>query len=147
MEIYTVKYSELTKDQFFEILKLRIKIFVVEQNCPYQELDQFDVIANHVYGLIDGKVMAVGRIYQKDDKLYIGRIAIEKEHRKNGYARKLMTYILDYIKLNYCNMKVELSAQEYLIDFYNSLGFKLIGKTYLEDGIPHVKMIYLTNLD
>ena len=65
MEIYTVKYSELTKDQFFEILKLRIKIFVVEQNCPYQELDQFDLIANHVYGLIDGKVMAVGRIYQK----------------------------------------------------------------------------------
>ena len=142
MKIHALKYSELTTDQFFAILNLRIKVFVVEQNCPYQELDQFDLISTHIFGVIDGKVMAVGRIFQKDDIQFIGRIAIDKEHRKKGYARSIMNYSLNYIKVNYPNRKTVLSAQEYLIDFYNSLGFKLMGKTYLEDGIPHVKMIY-----
>ena len=142
MKIHALKYSELTTDQFFAILNLRIKVFVVEQNCPYQELDQFDLISTHIFGVIDGKVMAVGRIFQKDDIQFIGRIAIDKEHRKKGHARSIMNYNLNYIKDNYPNRKTVLSAQEYLIDFYNSLGFKLMGKTYLEDGIPHVKMIY-----
>ena len=128
MKIYALKYSELTTDQFFAILNLRIKVFVVEQNCPYQELDQFDLISTHIFGVIDGKVMAVGRIFQKDDIQFIGRIAIDKEHRKKGYARSIMNYSLNYIKDNYPNRKTVLSAQEYLIDFYNSLGFKLMGK-------------------
>ena len=86
--------------------------------------------------------MAVGRFYKKNNTVFIGRIAIEKRYRNNGYARELMIFILNNIKKEFPNLEVVLSAQEYLINFYHSLGFKKQGNIYLEDGIPHLKMIY-----
>jgi|TARA_Y100000385_G_C13076896_1_gene631856 ElaA protein len=114
----------------------------VEQNCPYQETDQLDLISNHVFGKVDGKIMAVGRFYKKNDIVFIGRIAIEKIYRNKGFARKLMTYILKQVENEFPNHEIELSAQEYLINFYGSLGFKTHGEIYLEDGISHIKMVY-----
>ena len=142
MKLYSRKYSEISKNQLFAILKLRISVFVVEQNCPYQELDQLDLISNHVFGKVDNHIMAVGRFYRKNNFVVIGRIAIEKKFRNNGYARELMIFILRNVKKEFPNLEVVLSAQEYLINFYDSLGFKKQGNIYLEDGIPHVKMIY-----
>ena len=135
-------FQDLDKEELYKFLQLRIEVFVVEQNCPYQEIDQSDLISNHVFGKVDDHIMAVGRFYKKNNTVFIGRIAIEKKYRNNGYARELMIFILKNVKKEFPNLEVALSAQEYLINFYHSLGFKQKGNIYLEDGIPHVKMIY-----
>ena len=142
MELHSISFTYLTTNQFFELLKLRISVFVVEQNCPYQELDDLDLISDHFFGSLDGKVIALGRVYRKLDTVYIGRIAVKRKYRKNGYARKIMEFILQDVKTKFHGLIIELSAQEYLINFYASLGFVSQGDTYLEDGIPHIKMTY-----
>ena len=144
MKIDIINYSDLSKDQLFELVKLRINVFVVEQNCPYQELDDFDLISNHVIGSNNNQIVALGRLYKKEDSIHIGRIEVKKEFRNLGYARELMQFILNFLKLNYPALGIELSAQEYLLKFYISLGFNTTGEMYLEDGIPHVKMVYFS---
>jgi ElaA protein len=142
LKVEYVNYSDLTKNQFFEILNLRIRIFVVEQKCPYQELDEIDLISDHVFGSISNKIISVGRVYKKEDTVFIGRIAVDVAYRKKGYAKDLMLFIIEAVKKKYSEEKMELSAQKYLLGFYKSLGFKAVGDTYLEDGIPHIRMIY-----
>ncbi len=142
MELHNISYTDLTTNQFFELLKLRISVFVVEQNCPYQELDDLDLISNHFFGYLDGKLIALGRVYKDLNTVYIGRIAVKSNLRKNGYARTLMKFILKDVKTKFPDLTIELSAQEYLINFYVSLGFETKGETFIEDGIPHIKMTY-----
>ena len=140
----TIKpYNDLSKDQFFDILKLRIEIFVVEQCCYYQELDNEDKEAFHVSIYYDGIIVAVGRIIPNlhNKEVKIGRIAVKIEHRKKGLAYKMMKDIMNFISKKYKNFSVLLSAQTYLIEFYQSFGFKEIGNTYLEDGIEHINMV------
>ena len=140
----TIKpYNDLSKDQFFDILKLRIEIFVVEQCCYYQELDNEDKEAFHVSIYYDGIIVAVGRIIPNlhNKEVKIGRIAVKMEHRKKGLAYKMMKDIMNFISKKYKNFSVLLSAQTYLIEFYQSFGFKEIGNTYLEDGIEHINMV------
>ena len=140
----TIKpYNDLSKDQFFDILKLRIEIFVVEQCCYYQELDNEDKEAFHVSIYNDGIIVAVGRIIPNlhNKEVKIGRIAVKMEHRKKGLAYKMMKDIINFISKKYKNFSVLLSAQTYLIEFYQSFGFKVIGNTYLEDGIEHINMV------
>ena len=138
-----IPYEDLSKELFFELIKLRIEIFVVEQNCYYQELDEEDQIALHVVGQKNGIVIAVGRIIPDVSKMQvsIGRIAVKNGFRNNGYARKMMDEILDYIGHNFKTYSIKLSAQVYLINFYTSFGFIEIGKVYLEDGIEHINMV------
>ena len=142
MELYSISYTDLTTNQFFELLKLRISVFVVEQNCPYQELDDLDLVSDHFFGSLDGQLIALGRVYKDLNTVYIGRVAVKSNYRKNGYARKLMEFILQEVKTKFPNLTIELSAQEYLINFYVSLGFETKGETFIEDGIPHIKMTY-----
>ena len=140
----TIKpYNDLSKDQFFDILKLRIEIFVVEQCCYYQELDNEDKEAFHVSIYNDGIIVAVGRIIPNlhNKEVKIGRIAVKMEHRKKGLAYKMMKDIMNFISKKYKNFSVLLSAQTYLIEFYQSFGFKEIGNTYFEDGIEHINMV------
>ena len=138
-----IPYENLSKELFFELIKLRIEIFVVEQKCYYQELDEEDKIALHVVGQKNGIVIAVGRIIPDVSKMQvsIGRIAVKNGFRNNGYARKMMDEILDYIGYNFKTYTIKLSAQVYLINFYNSFGFREIGKVFLEDGIEHINMV------
>ena len=138
-----IPYEDLSKELFFELIKLRIEIFVVEQNCYYQELDEEDQIALHVVGQKNGTVIAAGRIIPDVSKMQvsIGRIAVKNGFRNNGYARKMMDEILDYIGHNFKTYSIKLSAQVYLINFYTSFGFIEIGKVYLEDGIEHINMV------
>ena len=137
------RYNDLSKDQFFDILKLRIEIFVVEQCCYYQELDNEDKKAFHVSIYNDGIIVAVGRIIPNihNKEVKIGRIAVKMEHRKKGLANKIMKDIMNFISKKYKNFSVLLSAQTYLIEFYQLFGFKEIGNTYLEDGIEHINMV------
>ena len=140
----TIKpYNDLSKDQFFDILKLRIEIFVVEQCCYYQELDDEDKEAFHVSIYNDGIIVAVGRIIPNlhNKEVKIGRIAVKMEHRKKGLAYKMMKDIMNFLSKDYKNFSVLLSAQTYLIEFYRSFGFKEVGDNYLEDGIEHINMV------
>ena len=140
----TIKpYNDLSKDKFFDILKLRIEIFVVEQCCYYQELEDEDKEAFHVSIYNDGIIVAVGRIIPNlhNKEVKIGRIAVKMEYRKKGLAYKMMKDIMNFISKKYKNFSVLISAQTYLIEFYQSFGFKEIGNTYLEDGIEHINMV------
>ena len=140
----TIKpYNDLSKDQFFDILKLRIEIFVVEQCCYYQELDDEDKEAFHVSIYNDGIIVAVGRIIPNlhNKEVKIGRIAVKMEYRKKGLAYKMMKDIMNFLSNDYKNFSVLLSAQTYLIEFYRSFGFKEVGDNYLEDGIEHINMV------
>jgi ElaA protein len=140
----TIKpYNELSKDQFFDILKLRIEIFVVEQSCYYQELDDEDKEAFHVSIYNNGIIVAVGRIIPNlnNREVKIGRIAVKMNQRKKGLASSMMKDILNFISKKYGDFSVLLSAQTYLIKFYQSYGFNEIGDTYLEDGIEHINMV------
>ena len=139
----TIKpYNELSKDQFFDILKLRIEIFVVEQSCYYQELDDEDKEAFHVSIYNNGIIVAVGRIIPdlNNREIKIGRIAVKMNQRKKGFASSMMEDMLNFISKKYGDFSVLLSAQTYLIKFYQSYGFNEIGDTYLEDGIEHINM-------
>ena len=99
MELYSISYAiDLTTNQFFELLKLRISVFVVEQNRPYQELDDLDLISDHFFGSLDGQLIALGRVYKDLNTVFIGRIAVKKVTIENGFVRKLMEFILERSK-------------------------------------------------
>lgn len=144
MEITTYNYNELSADQLYEILKLRAEVFVVEQNCAYQDLDNKDNKALHLIGEINNKIVAYTRIFKKGDYFInssIGRVLVKKEFRKKEYGKIIMKKSIERIKQDPKEEKIELSAQKYLINFYKEFGFKKIGEEYIEDNIPHIKMI------
>ena len=137
------KYTDLTRDELFDLLKLRTDIFVVEQNCPYPELDEEDKKAFHLIQLEDEIIIGTLRIITQPNNYYckIGRVAIHKSYRKRGYGKLIMKAALAFITSELKLEKVIISAQQYLDEFYKSLGFKNTGKKYLEDGIPHQEMV------
>jgi ElaA protein len=139
-------YNNLSLNQFHDIIKLRINVFVVEQNCPYPELDGKDKNAFHVFGKDEtGKTVAVARILPKGisyNEISIGRVATDEKVRKQKVGIELMETCMDFIKTKHPNEIVRISAQSHLVSFYNKFGFISTGKTYLEDNIPHTEMIY-----
>ncbi|MCM0582227.1 GNAT family N-acetyltransferase [Weissella diestrammenae] len=147
MEEYTLnvkRTNELSAEELISIFKQRVNIFVVEQKCPYQEVDDKDYIAVHVY-LTDtnNNIVAYTRIITGEDPNIIsfGRVLVVKKYRHLKLGRKIVQATLDYIKLNYPKKKIQIGAQNYLQNFYHSFGFKNISPVYLEDNIPHVDMI------
>lgn len=144
MKINTYTYKELSADQLYEILRLRAEIFVVEQNCAYQDIDLKDQKAIHLTGEINKKIIAYTRIFKKGDYFNnssIGRVLVKKDYRKKDYGKVIMKKSIEIIKTDPEEEEIELSAQKYLTEFYSDLGFKKTGKEYLEDNIPHIKMI------
>ena len=144
MEINTYIYNELTTNQLYNILKLRAEVFVVEQNCAYQDLDNKDNKALHLIGEINNEIIAYTRIFKKGDYFTnssIGRVLVKKEFRKKELGKAIMEKSIEIIKKNTKEEKIEISAQKYLTKFYKDFGFKKTGKEYLEDNIPHIKMI------
>ena len=138
------KFEALTTNELYAILRLRSEVFVVEQDCVYQDLDDKDKKALHVIGWYGNTIVAYTRIF--DVKLYfneasIGRVVVEQKHRSKGFGINIMNASIDAIKKHYNQTQIKISAQTYLIKFYNNLGFKEQGKPYLEDGIPHTAMI------
>lgn len=141
----TKHFKDLTTDEYFEILHLRIAIFVVEQDCPYQEVDQKDRKSYHLFGRAEnGEIIAVTRIlppgvsYQEAS---IGRVALKKEYRGKGIADELMHESLRFIENKLGKQNIRISAQQYLLNYYTKHGFNQVGEMYLEDNIPHVEMI------
>jgi ElaA protein len=126
-------------------LRLRASVFVVEQNCPYQDLDNKDQKAMHIFALANQEVIAYTRIFKAGDyfqEVSIGRVVIQTNYRGTGLGQELMQKSIDYILEKKYPLPIRISAQSYLLNFYQSLGFKKIGIEYMEDYIPHTGMLY-----
>lgn len=144
MEIVTKTFNELSNTELYQIMRLRSEVFVVEQDCVYQDLDNKDQKALHVVGSKENEVVAYTRIFKAGDyfkNTSIGRVVVAVDQRKYGYGKQIMEASLEVIKERFPNTIIEISAQTYLLKFYSEMGFERIGEEYLEDGIPHVKMI------
>jgi len=149
MNLEIKKFDELTIFELYEILRIRSEIFVVEQNCVYNDPDNKDLDAVHIMIKEENHIVAYIRVLKPGvsykDAASIGRVLVIKEARKKGLARKIVQVGIDYIKENFKNDKITIGAQEYLKTFYESLEFVGISEVYLEDGIPHLDMTYKNN--
>ncbi|MFM1794702.1 MAG: hypothetical protein RL642_1087 [Bacteroidota bacterium] len=138
------KFHELTALEVYEILKLRSEVFVVEQNCVFLDMDDKDQDAHHLQGRINGELAAVVRILPPGlsyTEPSIGRVVSSPKFRRQGVGIELMkTAIHETITL-YGNVAIKIGAQLYLKKFYESFGFEQCSDTYMEDDIPHIKMI------
>lgn len=138
------KFDELTNNELYNILKERTLVFVVEQNCPYLEVDGKDPFSYHLYKEDNGLIIAYLRIlpagvsYQESS---IGRVFIKKEYRGQGIAQELVKKGIDFIQNELEETTIKIQAQDYLRKFYSSFGFQAISETYLEDNIPHIDML------
>lgn len=133
--------DELNSRELIEILEQRVKVFVVEQNCPYQEVDDDDLNALHIELLDDeGNLCGYSRVYKTDGHVTFGRVLVPKERRRHGYANELLQKTLSIIEERYPGQRIEIEAQAYLTKFYESFGFKQISDVFLLDGIPHCRM-------
>lgn len=143
--IFTIKkFNELSTHELYAVLQLRAEVFVVEQDCVYQDLDNKDLDAYHMLGVLDTKIVAYTRIFKPGDYFLessIGRIVVKKEFRKFQFGYQLVVNSIQFIENNFQQNTILISAQSYLTKFYNSLGFIRVGEEYLEDGIPHIKML------
>lgn len=145
MKIILKKFEELNVKEFYEIAKLRSEVFVVEQTCPYLDLDGKDYECLHLYFLDEenGEIICYCRIIPKGlsySTISIGRVLTNKKYRGNSYARTMMEKAIEIVKEKLKEKEITLGGQNYLRDFYSSLGFVPISEVYDEDGIPHVDM-------
>jgi len=142
--IKTKTFKELTKQELYDLLRLRSEVFVVEQNCVYQDIDGKDQKALHVLGFKNKTLVAYTRLLKSGDyfkQASISRVVVSKNERQNSYGYDIMKASVDAVKKYYNESIIKVSAQTYLTTFYNNLGFRETGREYLEDGIPHIKMI------
>lgn len=138
-------YNDLSLNEFHDIVALRIAVFVVEQNCPYQELDGKDKKSYHLIcrngsGDVVGtlRILPPGLSYAE---VSIGRVVLHPTERGSHQGHKMMEEAKKFITEEFREAQVKLSAQKHLENFYKRHGFVSTGKEYLEDGIPHVEMI------
>lgn len=144
LQIITKTFTELTKEELYETLQLRSEVFVVEQDCVYQDIDYKDQKAMHILGFKNEKLIAYTRIFKPGDyfeKASIGRVVVAKNERINKYGYQIMNASIESISTFFNETEIKISAQKYLKKFYESLGFEMIGDEYLEDGIPHIGML------
>lgn len=138
-------FNELTTDQLYELLKLRVDIFVVEQQCPYPELDNKDRMAEtrHLMGYHQQQLVACARLLPPGvsyPSASIGRVAIAQHVRGQGLAYQLLEQALLHCAQHWPEQAIEIGAQTYLADFYAQHGFIATSESYLEDGIAHIDM-------
>lgn len=138
-------FSELTTDELYEVLKMRSEVFVVEQDCPYLDMDDKDQYAYHLTGFYEKKPVAYVRILPPGityDEASIGRVLTSPDFRKNGAGILLMKEAIRITYKLFPNAGIKIGAQLYLLNFYSNLGFKQTSESYLEDNIPHIEMVH-----
>ncbi|MFD0931843.1 GNAT family N-acetyltransferase [Psychroflexus salinarum] len=136
-------FSELSTQQMYDILQLRSEVFVVEQDCVYQDIDGHDDKAFHVLFYDKDILVAYSRILPPGayfDELSIGRVIVKETYRSQKLGHELMKASISFSLKTYPKSMIKISAQQYLIKFYESHGFVISGEGYLEDGIPHIGM-------
>ncbi|WP_119325648.1 GNAT family N-acetyltransferase [Companilactobacillus musae] len=134
------RFSELSTKELFDIFYLRTKIFVVDQKRIYQEVDEHDPEAIHIFDIIDGKVAAYARIFPQNNNVTFGRVVTDPQYRGLGLGNELMKYILSTIQKNYPNQLIEIEAQVQVEGFYKKFGFQTHGEPFLFNHTPHLKM-------
>lgn len=145
MITFTIKtFNELTNTELYQLLQLRAEVFVVEQNCPYLDMDDKDYKSFHVLGYDNGKLVACTRLVPAgisyDVEPSIGRVVTHPSVRSLGYGKLLMEYSISETKKLFNTSVIVIGAQLYLDKFYQNLGFVPEGEMYLEDNIPHMTM-------
>jgi len=140
-------FGELSARDFHDVIQLRIGVFVVEQNCPYPELDGKDLQAHHLIGrLASGEIVATARILPPGisyNEVSIGRVCSRIDQRGNGTGKLLMQKAMQSVEALFGRVPVRISAQHYLLSYYRSFGFEPLGEVYLEDDIPHIEMPFI----
>tara|TARA_B110000914_G_scaffold60336_1_gene52384 strand:- start:111 stop:551 length:441 start_codon:yes stop_codon:yes gene_type:complete len=144
MNVAIKKFKDLSPLELYEILQLRSEVFVVEQDCVYQDIDGNDQKALHIIGTVENKIIAYTRCFRPGDyfkEASIGRVVVKESQRKFKRGNQIMNNSIKAINNHYKTKIIKISAQCYLNKFYTNLQFKPIGEKYLEDGIPHIAML------
>ena len=139
--LHQKSFQELTVDELYELLKVRSEVFVVEQNCVYQDMDYDDQKSIHLWLTIAGKVVALARVCPAGthmQEISIGRVITTE--RGKGYGKQIMLHAIDAAKENFGAKHIDIEAQEYAKGFYESVGFRQSSDTFMLDGIPHIRM-------
>jgi len=137
------RFNELSLQELYSLLKLRSHVFVVEQNCVYQDIDGKDEKALHLLGEFDGQIVAYARLFKAGDyfdNASIGRVVIHPDYRDKKWGHQMMQAAIAGIENNFDTNKITISAQLYLQKFYESHDFTQTSEMYLEDDIPHIEM-------
>ena len=141
LTIKTKYFNELTVKELYDLLQLRSEVFVVEQDCVYQDIDGKDQTALHVLGIKNNKVVVYSRIFKPGEyfkEASIGRVVVAKTERQHKYGYDIMEASIKVVEEYFNTNSIKLSAQVYLKTFYNNLEFKEVGEEYLEYGWPHI---------
>ena len=136
-------FDSISKDELYDVLSLRQRVFIIEQDCFYEDLDYSDQDANHLLLYQDNKLIGYSRVFPPGIKYYaasIGRIVTDLDYRGKGYGKIITQESIQFLKNNFPESDISISAQYRLVDFYENLGFEREGKIYLEDDIDHIKM-------
>lgn len=136
-------FKALSADEIYKVLQLRSEVFVVEQNCVYQDIDGKDEKALHLMGEFDGEITAYARLFRAGDyfeEASIGRVVVRAAYRDKKWGHDLMREAIKAILVEFGDTRITISAQLYLKKFYESHGFTAVGESYLEDDIPHIEM-------
>lgn len=135
-------FDKLTTQELFHIYKLRVDVFVVEQQCPYHEIDDIDLISQHIYLQNDNSlILAYCRLYKQNDTFHIGRVIASPKHK--GYGTQIMKTAIEFAINNLHADSIIIEAQTYAQKFYEKLGFVQTSEPFEEDGIPHIQMKYI----
>lgn len=141
-----IPFSELTLEQLYAILKLRAEVFVIEQNCIYEDYDDKDQKCHHVLGIDEetNELVAYSRLVPPGisfEEASIGRVLTNRKYRKNKFGIALMNQNIAFMQTLYPNQNIRIGAQTYLLKFYESFGFVAQDEPYDEDGIEHIEML------
>jgi ElaA protein len=150
MRFILKSFIDLSSEQLYEVLKLRSAVFVIEQNCIYQDMDDKDKKAMHLLGYNGEELVAYARLLAPGisyNEASIGRVVVDPNHRGKNSGKELMTKAIEETLSIFETNEIVISAQQYLEKFYTELGFIKEGEMYLEDDIPHVKMRLLYPLN
>jgi len=140
----TKTFDALTINELYALLRLREQIFIIEQNSVYADIDNKDQKAIHLLGRLDNKIIAYARLFNVGDYFKtasIGRVVVHKKYRKHKIGKTLMEKSITEIKNRFSQNTITISAQCYLLNFYQNLGFQSVGESYIEDGIQHKQMV------
>ena len=144
LKIEVKTFTELTLQELYRILQLRSEVFVVEQDCVYQDIDGKDEKALHVIGIKNNNIIAYTRLFKSGDYFEyasIGRVVVDKNERSYKYGYDIMKASVEAIEQFFNEKTIKISAQAHLKSFYNNCGFVAYGNEYLEDDIPHIAML------
>ena len=144
MKFEIKEFNQLSTTELYSILKIRQEVFIIEQNCNYLDCDGLDLKAIHMSLNRGGELIAYLRMIKPNilsENIVLGRILVSINERNKNIGKEMMLQVINFLEKQYPNLSIEMSAQSYLIDFYNQFGFNIIGEEYLDDNIPHMKMI------